>query len=1028
MDSGFPRTLLAIVLALLLFSPFDALSETCPGFQWAWGGYGSACGKFDGPQSIVIDNDGNIYVADTNNYRIQKFTSNGTRLLCWGSPGSDPWSIGHVEGLAIDSDNYLYVGAGPHIQIFRPDGTYVMRWGIAGAGEGQINSIKDIAMAPGDTLYVLDDLPLPEGYRISKFLADSTFVGEWRFADDGEGANALAVDSRGCLYTLDNDQVFVRTPDNVVVRSWGSKGTGPGQFDLPFAVAVDASGDVYVCDGRNARVQKFAHNGRFLCQWGSHGTLPGQFSWPAGIAVGKDCSVYVSDSGWNIDRIQWFYNTPLAITRVHDPGTGSDLIVNWRVCGLGQSEWTRAILTDGPYASGNVLRESPAFTPDMSENFPQFQYVFRDLDTYRPYYVAVTTSAEDTVLYDLDEPQRASVPVFLLHGLNSNAGIWGNATSGMINWLSAMGAAYPTPVDLLPLGSPGEVHFTTNATILANRVATKIDSIAQGTAWITGQDLRPSMIDIMAHSMGGLAARRYIEGSEFDSGRPAIRRFLMLGTPNGGSFVAQVGKQLHRFGTLTGSPVRLLCDLAPALCELCLEDMASFNSLYGNSLMPGQVWIASGDAGRLDFDCGSLPNAACWSPLIFSSVAEQCPNDGVVSWQSTTAYFRHTPSLIPQYAYRGPYCHVSSPPIASYYNDYSLFGLWIEPVLTGEATAKGWARDPMNTMASSCAPNFCAEVFGTVAAGASAVEQIVLEPGAAGLRLMAAVPCLTITLQSPSGATIDSLSAASDPDVDFFSGPYVREYVLADAEPGVWSVTISATGLTDAMAAYAVTATSSTSAYMSPSVVPAAPSLGSGLLLMAELEDDIGPLVGAAVSVTPGLGDSTWAEEVALHDDGFHGDGAANDGVYASLFAAEAGPGVYRFGFRAEGESGSAGTYRRLATAAFSVDQLTSVPAPSVRDVPPGQSIRIGAAAPSPTSGPSILQYEVLDQQVVALEVVDLRGRMVATLINENHDVGEYWARWDGRDGRGRRVPAGVYYLRLRGKSTVATTKVVILK
>jgi hypothetical protein len=95
------------------------------------------------------------------------------------------------------------------------------------------------------------------------------------------------------------------------VTQWGSEGSGDGQFRWLEGIAVDGSGDVYVADRANDRVQKFAADGSFLTKWGSYGSEDGQFDWPRGIAVDGSGNVYVADSGNN--RIQKFapdYPTP----------------------------------------------------------------------------------------------------------------------------------------------------------------------------------------------------------------------------------------------------------------------------------------------------------------------------------------------------------------------------------------------------------------------------------------------------------------------------------------------------------------------------------------------------------------------------------------------------------------------------------------------------------------------------------------------------------------------------------------------
>ncbi len=89
-----------------------------------------------------------------------------------------------------------------------------------------------------------------------------------------------------------------------LVATWGTYGSGPGQFDRPVNVAVAPDGSVYTLELGNSRIQRFSSAGGYLTQWGQQGTGHGQFASPFGLAVGLDGAVYESEDG--ISRIQKF--------------------------------------------------------------------------------------------------------------------------------------------------------------------------------------------------------------------------------------------------------------------------------------------------------------------------------------------------------------------------------------------------------------------------------------------------------------------------------------------------------------------------------------------------------------------------------------------------------------------------------------------------------------------------------------------------------------------------------------------------
>jgi DNA-binding beta-propeller fold protein YncE len=88
--------------------------------------------------------------------------------------------------------------------------------------------------------------------------------------------------------------------------SWGSQGTGPGQFDYLEGLAVAPDGTVFTCERvTNNRVQYFTPTGSYLGQWGSYGQGPGEFDWPNDIDVSPTgARVYVLDI--DTARVQYF--------------------------------------------------------------------------------------------------------------------------------------------------------------------------------------------------------------------------------------------------------------------------------------------------------------------------------------------------------------------------------------------------------------------------------------------------------------------------------------------------------------------------------------------------------------------------------------------------------------------------------------------------------------------------------------------------------------------------------------------------
>lgn len=124
------------------------------------------------PCFIASDSQDNIYVVDRINNRVQKFNKNGTFITKWGSnngvPNEDPlenWGTGDGDlflpvGIAIDKDDNVYVSdtSNNRIQKFTSDGTFVEKWGKFSGGDGDFFSPQGIACGDNGEVYTVDAL------------------------------------------------------------------------------------------------------------------------------------------------------------------------------------------------------------------------------------------------------------------------------------------------------------------------------------------------------------------------------------------------------------------------------------------------------------------------------------------------------------------------------------------------------------------------------------------------------------------------------------------------------------------------------------------------------------------------------------------------------------------------------------------------------------------------------------------------------------------------------------------------------
>ena len=266
--------------------------EVC--FVDDFGSSGSAEGRFDEPAGLAFDEDESIlYVADTENNRIQSFEMvsgstcpSGTDEIIdgvcfieeFGSSGSADGKFNSPEGLAFDENNdLLYVAdtENNRIQMISTVGdsssiSFSDKFGSQGTSDDKFDMPTDLAIDDSDNLYIVDS----ENNRIKIYDLTS--------GDNCPSGTDDVIEDEVCF-----DDTF------------GSSGSSDGRFDIPTDLVVDPdTGDLYVVDSDNNRIQKFESDGDFDIEFGSDDSSDDDYlGSPSAIAVHKDSDyVYVADT------------------------------------------------------------------------------------------------------------------------------------------------------------------------------------------------------------------------------------------------------------------------------------------------------------------------------------------------------------------------------------------------------------------------------------------------------------------------------------------------------------------------------------------------------------------------------------------------------------------------------------------------------------------------------------------------------------------------------------------------------------
>jgi DNA-binding beta-propeller fold protein YncE len=206
------------------------------------------------PTSLAVDSEGFVWVADTHNYRVLKYSPDAELVFQFGVQGNKPGEFFYVCGIAVAEDGTIYVsefGGNDRVQVFDRGGRYLRGWGSYGEGDLQFKRPQSLALGPGGRLYV----------------ADSS-----------------------------NHRVVVYDRSGRRLNSFGGYGAEPGRMKYPWGLAVARDGTLHVAEYGNHRLQRFDPDGRPLGTTGVHGAEPGELNTPWAVAFLPDESLVISDS------------------------------------------------------------------------------------------------------------------------------------------------------------------------------------------------------------------------------------------------------------------------------------------------------------------------------------------------------------------------------------------------------------------------------------------------------------------------------------------------------------------------------------------------------------------------------------------------------------------------------------------------------------------------------------------------------------------------------------------------------------
>ncbi|MEM8922841.1 MAG: NHL repeat-containing protein [Actinomycetota bacterium] len=252
--------------------------------------------RFEGPNGLTVDGDGNVYATEFMGGRLRSFTPDGELRWEVAGSGSDEGLLANPIGVAVADDGEIFVSesGSSRVSVFDQDGTFLRAWGTPGDESGQFRSAMGIAVSSDGEVFVADF----GNHRVQVFDRDGTHLRSWGEAGTEEGRfnNPIGVQigPAGNVWVVDskNERVQVFSPSGDVVRVFDDVGAGPE------IISLNDAGEFYVASPWvEGQVRHFNADGEQL------GVLAADLAGPHGTATGQGGVVYLAETSNGVIRL-----------------------------------------------------------------------------------------------------------------------------------------------------------------------------------------------------------------------------------------------------------------------------------------------------------------------------------------------------------------------------------------------------------------------------------------------------------------------------------------------------------------------------------------------------------------------------------------------------------------------------------------------------------------------------------------------------------------------------------------------------